>query len=306
MSIIPIRETEICSVPFAYSHSVALPSGSRIIEAGALSSGMVTSTGPLSGTSSTTDAEGDVGFKQIVYIKKGQACVTSDKTVRILSAGDLLIHSPMQFHSICSIDTKGFSSAGISFEAGGEGMELLKHRMFHLTQAEGKDLSELVSNASVLVEDHWIEHQLPALEFNLKANLLAAQLECFLLHLIRYNHAEKFPEPSQEFIDYQKIILILHDNYDKALLLDDISRLCNINVNTLKKKFQKYAGQGIMKTFQQIKFRYALPLLEKGQSISEVSARLSFSSPTYFSYAFRQEFGFSPVYYQKNRQKIIL
>ena len=245
-------------------------------------------------------------FWECLCIKEGSAYMTIDDQFFEFSKGDTIFLKPMAFHRIWSKKNEGHTLLGLSFEAENEEMHFFENRVFHLTEPEVHDLKSIVDIASPLIEDRWIEKQLSAEEFNIKAYLVAVKLENFLLLLTQYHDTRLLPTQTKTANEYARIVCVMNNHYDKALQLQDIAKLCGMNVNTLKKIFRQFSEQGVMKSFMQIKIRHAIDLLEEGESIADISRKLGFSTPSYFTYSFRRETGFSPNYYRKNHLKIIL
>ena len=61
--------------------------------------------------------------------------------------------------------------------------------------------------------------------------------------------------------------------------------------------FSEFTGCGVGKYFLILKLVFAASLLKEGQSVKQVSEKLSFSTPNYFSTSFKREMKMSPKEY---------
>ena len=89
--------------------------------------------------------------------------------------------------------------------------------------------------------------------------------------------------------------------YDK-IVLKDLAKELGYTAYYLSKKFQTETGQSFNNYVKQEKIALAKQLLNApGASISDISERLSFSSPSFFSAIFREYTGLAPKEYLKRK-----
>ena len=112
------------------------------------------------------------------------------------------------------------------------------------------------------------------------------------------------------YISKSEIPIKTVDTYETALLKQAIEKMnscletnlsiveladsMNISLSSLKRLFKKYTGMSVYKYYLTLKTRLATTLLQGGMSVGEVSARLGFSSPAYFSATYKREAGKNP------------
>lgn len=92
-----------------------------------------------------------------------------------------------------------------------------------------------------------------------------------------------------------RIVEILAGNTGKRLTVPEIAGLSGMSISNLNKTFVKYAGIGVLKYFNSLKMREAIRMLREGYTVTETAEALGFMEVSYFSYAFKREFGKSPV-----------
>lgn len=101
-----------------------------------------------------------------------------------------------------------------------------------------------------------------------------------------------------------EIKLYFAENLDKVLTIRDISEHFNISEPTLKVLFKKATGDSIIHFFNDMKMERARSLMHTTDlSISEISEKLGFCSPTHFSTTFKKFEKMSPTEYMEYCRK---
>ena len=99
-----------------------------------------------------------------------------------------------------------------------------------------------------------------------------------------------------ELIDNVKNDLIT--NLESKIALDQLADKYGVSKTTLKNCFKEVYGKPIIKWRNEYKLDYACGLIESGDySMSEISKRIGYSSPSKFSKAFKEYIGCSPSEY---------
>lgn len=232
-------------------------------------------------------------FYEILIILSGSATVAADNRVFTLSAGQAVLHPPMQFHNVSSNGSGKLTVAVISFS--------------------GKNIPE-VFNRVCVIEDMSLVYSLlkKADKYFLKSGIWVVGksnhdnshfrfikvFELFLLTLGE-NTLNKNKKPSVCESNYSNIVRTLEQHIFESLTVNDIASLCNMSVIGLQKTFSRFAGIGVMEYFNGIKMRKAIEFLKNGQSVKETALMFSFSDPNYFSTVFKRLTGHSPSHFKK-------
>lgn len=75
----------------------------------------------------------------------------------------------------------------------------------------------------------------------------------------------------------------------------DLARMVGTNEYSLRKGFKEVFGDTIFGYWQQLKMKKATQLLlDKSQTIAEISREMGYKNPQHFSTAFKKHFGHSP------------
>jgi LacI family transcriptional regulator len=93
-----------------------------------------------------------------------------------------------------------------------------------------------------------------------------------------------------------KILLLLDKNMGTPISVRDLAKAAGLSHTSLEKAFRKAFGTTAGKYITSVKMREAKRLLdEKHLNVKEVALRTGFSSPQYFSHAYRDFYGRAPV-----------
>lgn len=118
-------------------------------------------------------------------------------------------------------------------------------------------------------------------------------------------YAEKLQEKSNRTTHrtISKMLELFHQNNRKLTSLE-ISDALNMNYSYLSKQFKEHTGKSIIHYQNEILIEKAIQIFRKeNDNISEVSERLGFSNPFYFSRVFKKVTGVSPSMYLKHIYK---
>ncbi len=99
-----------------------------------------------------------------------------------------------------------------------------------------------------------------------------------------------------------RLLDIIEDNMDDCdLSVEKLCTIINMSQTMLYRKLKAYTGQSITSFIRKVRLKKAAQLLlQTPLSVSEVAYRVGFNDPGYFSRCFREEYGQSPKFFQKN------
>ncbi len=230
-------------------------------------------------------------FYELVYVEEGTVGITSGEEVYTLSAGQIILHQPDEFHRIWSEFETIPHVRNLSFFAAA--VPSFGSRVLQLSEDERHDLEE-ISNA--------VAAGLASNDRTL-LNEMRLRLELWLL-CISKNDGEVQVRPSlPSALRYAEIVNVLHAHLREPLSAQDIASLCNISLSALKKIFTRYAGMGVSRYFTEMKMRYAAEQLQQGMRVGEVATMLGYFDQNYFSTVFRRVMGAPPGTYRINEKK---
>ncbi len=97
-----------------------------------------------------------------------------------------------------------------------------------------------------------------------------------------------------------KISKIVEEQKDRELSVEELSDMIGLSRVHLYRKIKKLTGMSVSEFANSVKLRLSLELLKNsGNSISQIAYEVGFSSPSYFTKCFKEQFGISPSDYAK-------
>lgn len=231
-------------------------------------------------------------FWELVFVRKGKALVAKDNRIYHLSEGDAALHPPMEFHRLMS-DGEKFELIVISFSSDSDILFGLCGGVLRLDGEKQNELVRLLGEITSVfdMDDIFISGGKAAAA----EQMAVCRFERFLLGLLTEKGCETQQLKTHTAKIYSAAIEIMNGNIEKNLSVYQLAQLCGTSESNLKKIIKKYTGGGVLKHFTRLKIVRATSLLESGMNVNEVSERLGFSSPSYFSYVFKRETGAPPI-----------
>ena len=91
----------------------------------------------------------------------------------------------------------------------------------------------------------------------------------------------------------------MNEHVYEMLTVRDIADGVGRSESTVKQMFSRYFGEGVIKYFSSMKIKEAKKLIREGTlNFSEISNKLSYESPQYFSKCFKRAAGKTPGEYR--------
>lgn len=239
-------------------------------------------------------------FWEFVCVLDGCAGVTADNNVYTLSKNQFILHPPMEFHRIWS--AQGSHSHVIIMSFAADLMPPLDNYIYRLGTSALQLILKLNEDANRIFhfDDHGLvlRPQATALELE----IFLKNLEIFLLTVLSGSAPSNSRDHSASANYYRRIVKTMEENLTQRLSVDDIAEQCKMSKSNLKKTFAQYSGEGVIKHFNDMKVKAAIPLLLEGRSISEISRHFGFEEQSYFSTVFKRITGLSPANYVKRHK----
>lgn len=238
---------------------------------------------------------------EMVYVIEGRMEASGDDRVYELKSGDMILHKPMEFHTLKTLGNTSAEILIITFSLEGGLSYKLKNSVFH---PSGNALNALQMLNETLNKNGSVKSTYDSVDYlyvlnkDLPKQLVFSQLETFLLTLL-YSENKVLPTIKNEASElYGKIVEILEENVYGWITISEIAEKCKRSESTVKNCFKNYAGCGIHKYLLKIKMRTAIKLLHEGMSVGQVSETLGFTDANYFSAVFKREIGSNATSYK--------
>ncbi len=244
-------------------------------------------------------------FWEMVYIDKGQVQVKCDQEYLTLSQGEIVFHRPNEFHSIKALNSEP-NFFVVSFVCNSPLMAYLEKYHTFLN----KTLHSFISSVIKEAEDTYL---IPKNDTTLKKlikkdtapiggeQLIKTYLEQFLILLIR-NIITKDNQsvfPSKESLENHLILSakrFIEEKVEEPFYVNDLCVSLGYSKSYLSKLFHEQTGKTIANFALQQKIKQAKQLIREGNlNFSQISDKLAFDNPQYFSRVFKRLTGITPT-----------
>ncbi len=229
-------------------------------------------------------------FWEAVYVLDGSVEVAEDDRIYALQKGDLILHAPMEFHKIRTLDRTKPHCLIFTFSVSGALPANLEKGLFHLTQEE----DEIYQHTFTQIQQYVHQGNDQAVGY-----LSALDLSAFLLRLSASRKSIRKPSQSRQAQYYHLLVSTMRECVYDNITLEELADRCHIHVSHIKRLFQRYAGMSPKTYYIKMRAGEALNLLQNGLSVREAADRMNFSSPNYFSLFMKQQLGMSVLKYLK-------
>ncbi len=249
-------------------------------------------------------------FWEMVYVDFGKVKVKYGDKECELSQGDVIFHAPNEFHSIRAHESSP-NFFVISFVSGSVAMDSL---IGYRTSLD-KTLKPFISSIIKEAESSFV---IPKNDINLKKlkkkenaalggeQLIKNYLEELIIHLMRgiAGCAGSSLFPSKESMENHLVTsvksFIKERVYEKPRL-SDICCSLGYSKSYLSKLFREQTGESIAGYAVKNKVKRAKELIREGNmNFSEISEKLAFDNPQYFSRVFKRETGMTPSEFMRS------
>ncbi|MBQ8415665.1 MAG: helix-turn-helix transcriptional regulator [Clostridia bacterium] len=245
-------------------------------------------------------------FWEIVYMDHGEATVRAGKRSLVLHQGEMIFHKPNEFHNIACDGAHSAYVFIMTFDCHSVAMKYFCDRVIKIP-------TELSSMITMLIDESTKTFQGLSYPLTVRRDaplggeqMIRLYLESFLIRLMRQSEdlqESKTLFTSKETLENtltQEICTYLGARVHQKLTLKEVSEHFHFGKTHLCEVFKKNTGSTIIGYFLDLKIKEAKRMLkEEHYTISEISERLAFESPAYFSRIFRNRTGTSPGSYRK-------
>lgn len=228
---------------------------------------------------------------EVVYVASGSVCATEDENLYKLHQGNMIIHEPLEFHSIQSADGTHPNVFIITFLADGILPKNLTQGVLDLSITEQEEFCNIFDRIFTFYNKD-------------ERDMLECQecMDSFTAFLLRinFNHTATTPAmPSQSAAEYKNVVITMTSRIYDNCSLEEIAKCCNMSVSNVKVLFRKYCGISPKLYYSRLRITEAIKLMSKGYSATETANMLRFSSPNYFNTFFKRMTGKTPAAFSK-------
>lgn len=251
-------------------------------------------------------------FWEMVCVEENDViCSTNNSEEFPLRAGELLFHSPNEFHTIRANGKTGARVNIVSFECKSEAIRFFRGKKIRLPDACMPYLDGIFREAERTFLLPEFDPGLTRLTLREDAALggqqmLRTYLEQLLILLMRNetesgNARETFVKKEESEHLARSVNEFLQENIYASLKLEDLCRHFHYSRTYLCGRFKAATRRTIFNEYIRLKILEARRLLANtAMTVAEISALLAFDTPAYFASTFKKHTGVTPREYRKN------
>lgn len=249
-------------------------------------------------------------FWELCFVERGRIGFTIEGKHQILKENGLILIPPDKEHSYDSAAGNQNRVFVICFQSFSQALRALTEMKFELKSDAYDCMKRIISESHAtfrMNEDDLLE-VIPSPIIG-GQQVITLLLEYLLIHLLRLLSSSENSDivflNGDNFYQnlVEAVIAFLHDNLNKKLSLDEISKKFSCSKSFLCKTFKNQTGDTLISYFNKLKIEEAQRLLiESDQTISAISYSLGFQEPKYFDYIFKKQTAISPALFRE-RQK---
>lgn len=236
---------------------------------------------------------------EITFVTKGMILFYVNNREYRVNGGDAFIAFPNEMHSTNSTPMSVGEILWLQLDISSEADFLFLDRKaaatlirqlhaipHHNIRTDNKEIRSVLTKAFSLVLESGNEM------------MTASYITIYLHLLIHFSKETQFPLTP----DIGQSLNYILDNITSDLSLDFLAQYCHLSTSHYKQKFKNEMGISPRNFINQQKIEYSKSLLLDGNSITEVSMILGFSSSSYFSVIFKKYTAFTPSEYVQNHR----
>lgn len=247
-------------------------------------------------------------FWELVYVDRGTAVASAEDKKIILKQGEIIFHSPCEFHALAACHDDPPTVFIITFVCNSAQMKFFEDRHMNVPTPLRRYISEMIADAQeayLLDDDSPYSRNLQKKENGLigSEQLIKNNLEMFLLKLIRFSVLPKLESNKDDINDplTAKIIEILTNNVYGRVTVEAIAKELGFSRTHIAATFKQNCGKTITEYLTDLKISEAKYLIRKGQyTISQISDFLCYDNPHYFCRVFKKETNLTPKQYSNS------
>ncbi|MBQ6703050.1 MAG: helix-turn-helix transcriptional regulator [Clostridia bacterium] len=249
-------------------------------------------------------------FWEMVYVDKGNVEIQRDEERIILKQGEIVFHKPDEFHAIKAVDSSP-NFFVVSFVCDSPSMVYLEK--YHTTL--DRTLKGFISSVIKESEDTYIipknDTELKKLEKKENARiggeqLIKTYLEQLLIFLIRSitDKGTVGVFPTKESMESHIVVDIkefITSRLEESVRICDICREFGYSKSYISKIFREQTGETLSSYAIKKRVECARMLIrEDDLNFAQISAKLNFDNPQYFSRVFKRVTGMTPSEFKRS------
>ena len=257
------------------------------------------------------DPEEKHDFWEIICAVKGNLTCTQKANQVEVKEGNMIFHKPNCPHSLTVPKQEHSGVFVISFVCSSEAMRFFTDKKVKLNARQLKYIFQIIEIAKRTYDITFynletdIMHLLPQPTLGgeqLIKNLLETLLIDIMRSLTETEDGNDVFLNESEFNDKlsDDIVCLMKENVYGNLSVEDICKKISYSKAYVFRQFKLATGKSVMDYYTDLKIKEAKKLIKENiLNIKEISEKLCFDTPNYFSKTFKKKTGITPTKYKK-------
>lgn len=240
-------------------------------------------------------------FWELLFLENGTLTVAEDERIYEMGANQIILHKPMEFHRFWAKKDTKTKILVITFSLEGDAAQPLGDGVFSVAPKQAEQLIQISDMIKASFGETIKVSASRTYSDDLKIQAAVMKMQMFLIDLLLRGENTITEVSGKTANNYRRIVNVLNEHIYENLSVTEISKLTLLSVSNLKKTFNLYSGCGVMHYFNNLKIQKAIDMLHTEMSVAEISNKLGYITPNYFSVVFKREMGMSPSEYRNRR-----
>lgn len=250
-------------------------------------------------------------FWEIVFTEKENIICTADGKEINLKQGEMLFHKPLEKHALICDGIHSPQIFILSFVSRSPSMRFFENKTVRLTKEQIKYVYSIVEEGKKTFDIPFFNPDMKKMNLLPRPTLGGEQLiknrlEFLLIDVMRTltetdaGNEIFLSETELENKFAGEVIKILKENLYGKITIDDICKKTSYCRAYVFKNFKSATGKSVMQYYTELKIKEAKTLLKENElSVREISDKLCFDTPNYFTKTFKKAVGLTPTAYRK-------
>lgn len=248
-------------------------------------------------------------FWEMVYVDSGAVEIKANDRLVYLKQGEIIFHKPNEFHTLNADEKNASNVFVISFVCSSDAMKFFKGKTMVVPPKLKKYISLIIEEYN----ETFVPMGADDIQLRIKDNpligsqqMIRTYLEQLLIMLIRHEQDMRSLRvfPSKESMEnhlVSQMIHIIEENITQKITVPQICEKLSYSRAYLSKIFKQTTDYTILEYILMLKIREAKRLIREGNlNFTQISDKLSFENPHYFSRVFKRVANMTPGEYKNS------
>ena len=250
-------------------------------------------------------------FWELVFCENENFICKTESGEIVLSESEMYFHKPNEMHSHHADGENSPTIFIVAFDSRSPAMRFFENKKIKVNKSQMRFIYQIVEEAKKTFDIPFFNPDMKKLTLLPRPTLGGEQLiknhlELLLIDIMRSLTETEYGnkiflsenERGNKFIS--DVIKILKNNVYGRITVDDICKKINYSKAYVFKNFKSATGKSVMDYYNGLKIEKAQSLLLEGElSVKEISEKLCFDTPNYFTKSFKKSVGITPTEYKK-------